>query len=222
MKSFLFTIQKYIERFFFGGSCAGCGIPGPAICKACLANIPLSSSTEHPGIYGIYNYGHPIVSHAIWSLKYSHKGQGVKLLAEKAREMIAEIISEDLQSDIPQKIIFVPIPQYKKKTQARGFNQSILLATWLSKNIQPSCVQEILEKHLETIPQSHISSKDARFKNVHGVMRAKTKIDPRSIYIVVDDVTTTGATFLEAMRALKQGGAKNIICIALAHGYKRR
>lgn len=222
MKKVLFTIQAYVQSLLFGGSCSGCGSPGPAICNPCLQKITLSSLTEHDGIYGIYSYGHPIVSHAIWNLKYRHSGQEAKLLAEKARDMIIEIIAEQLQSDTPQKILFVPIPQYKKKTQSRGFNQSLLMAGWFAKSIELSTVQEILEKHRETLPQSHISSRDARLRNIQGTMGTKKLVDPKQIYVVVDDVTTTGATFLEAVRALKSAGAKNIICIALAHGYKRR
>lgn len=222
MKKLLFTIQEHIARLLFGSSCEGCGKPGSAICNACLVQIPFSSSTEHPGIYGIYNYGHPLVSHAIWNLKYSHKGQAAKLLTEKAQELISEIIAEELQSGIPEKIVFVPIPQYKKKTQKRGFNQSLLVAKWFAQSVELSRVEELLEKYRETLPQSHISSRSMRLQNVQGVMRTKKSVDPKQIYIVVDDVTTTGATFLEAMRALKSAGVKNIICIALAHGYKRR
>lgn len=222
MKTLLFTIQEYIKRLLFGSTCAGCGDIGPAICKNCLENIPLSSTTEHSNIYGLYNYGHPLVSHAIWNLKYSHRGQEAKLLSQKAQGLITEIISEELQSTSPEKIVFVPIPQYKKKTRKRGFNQSVLIAGWFAKEVEMTEVQELLEKHKETLPQSHLSSRESRIKNIHDTMKVKGVVDKNQIYVVVDDVTTTGATFLEAMRALKSAGAKHIICIALAHGYKRR
>lgn len=226
MKSLLFTIQSYLSSLLFGSSCSGCKTPGPAICQSCLVTIRLSSTTEHDGIYGLYDYGNPIVSNAIWNLKYRHRGQEAKLLAEKGRELIAEIISEQLQSTTPEKIVFVPIPQYKKKTEKRGFNQSVLIAKWFTKDLLLSSVQSILEKYRDTLPQSHISSRDGRIKNIQNTMKVREGIHPppggKQIYVIVDDVTTTGATFLEAIRALKSAGARNIICIALAHGYKRR
>jgi predicted amidophosphoribosyltransferase len=40
---------------------------------------------------------------------------------------------------------------------------------------------------------------------------------PDATYIVVDDVTTTGATLGAALVALKAAGARKILPIALAH-----
>lgn len=184
--------------------------------------IPLSDTTEHNGIYGLYDYGNPLVSHAVWNLKYRHQGQEAKLLAFKANEFISEIVSEHLQSEKPETIILVPVPQYKKKTEKRGFNQSEVIASWTTKVLPDSKIENILEKIKETLPQSHISDKKQRMRNISNTIRTTKQLDEKSIYIVIDDVTTTGATFLEATRALKSAGARNILCIALAHGYKRR
>lgn len=222
MKRLIFTIQNYINQFLFGSSCSGCGRPGEAICKECLYTINLSDSTENEGIYGIYDYGNKIISHSIWNLKYKHKGQEAKLLIKKASGVVNEIISEHLQNEKVQEIILVPVPQYKKKTESRGFNQSIVLAKWLSEEIPHSYVKILLEKICPTLPQSHLSDRKMRINNVKQTMRGIKNIEKDKIYIIIDDVTTTGATFLEAKRALKEVGAKNILCIALAHGYKNR
>jgi len=34
---------------------------------------------------------------------------------------------------------------------------------------------------------------------------------------VIDDITTTGATLAEARKVLRKAGAKNVICVTLAH-----
>ncbi len=222
MKTLLFTIQSYIDRFIFGSRCAGCETPGASICQKCLEKIPLSCATDHKSIYGLYDYGNPLVSHSIWSLKYHHRGALAKTLAKKGSGVLSEIIGDELQSEGAQSIVCVPIPQHRAKTRVRGFNQSHLIARWFAQELPNTSVVTLLEKTRETLPQSHLSDRNQRMKNTHDTMRASRALSATTLYLVVDDVTTTGATFLEAMRALRFAGARNILCIALAHGYKRR
>lgn len=221
MKNPFSTIGTVVATFLFGKVCVGCKTPGTALCDACINSIAPSSTTEHRGIYGIYNYGSPIVSEAVWALKYKRSGAAAKVLLKKAVPTIGEVLGEELQGTRPQKLLLVPIPQHKKKTQKRGFNQSLLLAKWLSEELAESVVLEALTKNRETVPQSHLADKNTRVKNVIETMESKS-VSQDGVYILIDDVTTTGATFLEGMRALQKGGAKNMIAIALAHGYKRR
>lgn len=139
---------------------------------------------------------------------------------------IIEIVADELQTFSEQDLILVPTPQYKKKTNSRGFNQSETIAIWIKDLLPNTKIENILEKTKDTKPQSHLSNKSQRLQNVQGVMRVKdskiNQVSKNTLYIIIDDVTTTGATFLEARRALSQAGAQNILCIALAHGYKRK
>lgn len=56
-----------------------------------------------------------------------------------------------------------------------------------------------------------------RLKNIRGAMQV---VDPERVRgrvcVVVDDVTTTGATFEECKRVLKLAGARAVHCVALA------
>lgn len=224
MKSLLLPIQYALEKLLFGSRCQSCKRPGNDLCFSCLQKIPLAKATEHADIYGIYDYGNHIVHDAIWSLKYYHKGVVAKALTEHAHEIIQEIIFETLQSSSPENIILVPIPQYKKKQQKRGVNQSEKIAQWIATHIDHSSVAILLHKDRETIPQARIGHRADRIKNVAQTfsLESGVLIQKNVLYILVDDVTTTGATFLEGMRVLREHGAEKVIAIALAHGYRTR
>lgn len=171
--------------------------------------------------FAVFDYGDKIVQESIKELKYKRRSEASMILIGEALGHIEEYIWENLQSLSQEKIVFVPIPEHSSKESWRGFNQSVLLAKIISKNIEGSVVENVLIKNIKTLPQARLK-RGLRLKNVANTMTAKNNLDSKIPYIVIDDVTTTGATFDEARRVLKNAGAKKILCIALAHGYARK
>jgi predicted amidophosphoribosyltransferase len=79
---------------------------------------------------------------------------------------------------------------------------------------------KILIKPKETEHQARIKDRRTRLKNIIGSFAVKdsekNKIKNRNI-ILIDDITTTGATLTEAKKVLKQAGARKIIAFTVAH-----
>lgn len=214
-----FPIFTPLFRVLFPQQCAKCRKPGSALCATCIATIPLAD-TLSDNLYSVFDYGHPLVRGAIRQLKYNTHSEQARVLAHAAIPYIAEYLSTHLQSSKPEDIILVPIPSYKKRQRDRGFNQSELVATWWSKAFPGTSINRILTKTRHTTPQAHLNRK-ARLHNVEHTMCAHSQIDPSKIYIVVDDVITTGATCNEALRALRDAGVRKVCSLSLAHGYAR-
>ena len=78
--------------------------------------------------------------------------------------------------------------------------------------------KNILIKIKETKHQAQIKDRRERLKNLAGSLAIKNAelIKSRNI-ILIDDVTTTGATLNEAKKILKQSGAGKVIAFTVAH-----
>lgn len=210
-----------INKILFPEKCKKCGRLGIAICDNCLGKIPMAELFDRKNTFAVFDYSDKVVQDSVKDLKYRRQSEAIEILIIKAIPYIEEYIGEMLHSIKEERIILVPIPEHISKENWRGFNQSVLLAKRFSKSISGSEVQNILVKKVMTLPQAKLK-RNLRLKNIVNTMESSTLVDSKIPYIIIDDVTTTGATFDEARRALKKAGAKKIICIALAHGYSRK
>jgi ComF family protein len=174
---------------------------------------------ENTRDYAVFDYGNPCVRQAIWQFKYHHNASAMQCLIPYAVPYVVSFIAEQVQSHTPHTITLVPVPQHKHKTYTRGYNQSALIATWLAEILPYATVSMVLHKIHATLPQARTKHRTERMKNVARSMRATQSFDKRMLYIIVDDVTTTGATLNEARRALMQSGGKKILSVSIAHGY---
>lgn len=136
----------------------------------------------------------------------------------------------DTLNNSARPICFVPIPLSRAHKQTRGFNQSEIAARTLAhalsrttKQISPRSFQKITVTPLlrytrVTNPQAKITTRAKRKENLYLSMEVSRRFSKEILYIIIDDVTTSGATCIEAMRALTHAGVQHVHAIALAHG----
>lgn len=173
--------------------------------------------TSKQGIFSLFRYRDPIIRRMIVLLKYHNNQRVARLFGEVLADTIIEDLAErDLfeRAGVP---LLVPIPLSRARAGERGYNQTERIASTLQKilreNVAPA--QDVLVRIKNTAPQSTLSRKE-RHGNVIGAFTAD-KIRAQGQHILLlDDVTTTGSTLLEARKALLKAGAREVECIALA------
>lgn len=165
----------------------------------CNGNIRLIRCVS----YGIYERS------LIFDLKY----RGKKYVAR----VIAEIMADKLLSLGLEVDYLVPVPMFKEKEKKRGFNQTRLIANFLSKEL--SCnVTDCLVRTRATRPMRGLSE-EQRAENIKGSITVSSGFDgfPKGKRVaVLDDFYTTGSTAKECIRALEVTGAEEIVFIAFA------
>ena len=76
----------------------------------------------------------------------------------------------------------------------------------------------ILTKTRETPTQVSLGDRAERLENLKNAFAVRAPEKVRGAHVVlVDDVTTTGATLLEARGELLRAGARKVTCLAVAH-----
>ena len=230
---FLNTILDII----FPVKCISCGKNREDFCIKCLSDSPPAERETAKWIFPVYDYRHPPIKKALWLLKYKGKKRLAKNFAEIIYEKILEELSDLSRMENFNNIILIPIPLSNKRLRERGYNQAELICKELVKinNIRSAGAKaltdrygvylklenDILIKTKETKRQAHIENRKKRLENILGSFSIKngeqnTKLKNRNI-ILIDDITTTGATLNEAKKILKQAGARKVIAFTVAH-----
>lgn len=173
--------------------------------------ITPAMSPPFPWMTSVYSYRENIIR------------QSIRLLKNRRNTPLATLFAKEMYRNFSfQKnkySLVIPIPISKKRKSERGFNQVTLIArafTSLDKNF--SYHENILIKIKETKKQALVHNRQERLGNVIGCFDVvdKKTISGQSI-ILIDDVTTTGATLSEARKTLLHYGACDVVAITFAH-----
>jgi ComF family protein len=154
---------------------------------------------------------------AVRHLKTLPDKELIRLLVPSLTDRLMEELSERQSFGFPTRLVLVPIPLSHKRFIERGYNQAHLIARELVKVFPDATIDtHILKRTAKYTKQALVTDRAARLENQSGSMIAKPT-NPDIGYIIIDDVSTSGATLAEAKRALTKAGAKHVIAGVLAH-----
>jgi len=182
-------------------------------------DVPVSA-VEHEmcGVHitTLLRYREPIVEDLIRALKYDGSTYAAMILAHVLAEYLQEEIGA-MRVYSTKEVLLVPVPLHSSREEQRGFNQVRRILDHLPEEMKSGPVSRILEAlvRIRATPQQTQLSRDERITNVAGAFALS---DPHATagthIILIDDVTTTGATLSEAAKPLEK---TPVTFIALAH-----
>lgn len=192
--------------------CERCGDPLPswrvisqqrALCARCRRR---PSAIDRGRAAGAYEGALRDIIHA---LKYD----GRRTVAQS----LARLMATDGESILQGADCAIPVPLHWRRQRARGFNQ----ATELARALGLPVVDALARIH-PTASQTDLPA-GQRHRNVRGAFRLvrrglmRRALDVRGRTIVlVDDVSTTGATLEACARVLKAAGAREVRALTAA------
>ena len=116
--------------------------------------------------------------------------------------------------------VAVPVPLHPRREHERGFNQADELARQLGLPVAPllRCVRDTTSQVELPADARHQNVRDAfRLRQGYGGPAVGQVAQPLpSVVVLVDDVSTTGATLEACARVLKAGGVKEVRALTAA------
>jgi ComF family protein len=145
---------------------------------------------------------------ALRAIVHAFKYDGRRSLART----LAALMREHSDGVLAGAGLAVPVPLHWWRRRRRGFNQAADLAQHLGLP-----VMDALRRSRATATQTHLPSAQ-RHRNVRGAFapRRAARTVRGQIVVLVDDVSTTGATLAACARVLKASGAKEVRALTAA------
>ena len=213
-------LDKLLD-LIFPPVCGVCGrLNKEYLCKKCEIQLKRQS------VFGIDDYSNAkekyfdehlyvfmyggIIRSMLLNYKFNDKPYLYKTIVKyllKSEKFVEKIKSYD---------IIIAVPLSRKRKGERGYNQSSLIATEISKILKIELRNECLEK-IKNIAKQSTLSKDERQINIQGayMLRNLKKLYHKKI-LLIDDIFTTGSTANECSKEIIKAGTNKIGLLTIA------
>ncbi len=173
------------------------------LCSECADTEKYFEESRSP-----YSY-EGLVKKAIYSYKYYNKAYYFKLFGN----ILVEFMKNTEYTDFD---FIVSVPLHRSRMQERGYNQSQLIAKYISEKLSIPYA-DALKRTRKTQKQSR-QSRLSRKRNIINAFETKKSSEKviHSSVLLVDDIYTTGATVNECARALINSGVSKVYAITIA------
>ncbi|HEY8173306.1 MAG TPA: phosphoribosyltransferase family protein [Dehalococcoidia bacterium] len=214
----------------FPPACAICDRAGALVCHDCTSALPRAAGQRCVRCWMPERWPRDICDHCDASPPSFASARAACVLDGDARRLVHLLKYEGLTSlAAPMAILIadahppdaaidlvVPVPLYRSRERARGYNQAAVLARALASRLSLPFDGRAARRTRNTAPLVKTMHREERLEIVRDAFSAALpRVDARHI-LLVDDVMTTGATLDACARALLDARAASVRCVTFA------
>jgi competence protein ComFC len=206
--------RRMVLTSLFPLACPGCGRPGEPVCGRCLADVRPAPPAPPPAAIDR------------WAAAYAYEGVARELVARvKYRNVravvpwLASNMCDALVATMPDVggiTVVTWAPTTPQRRRDRGFDPAELLARPVARRLGLPC--GALLRRLPGSPQTGLAAAARQAGPRLEPMRTRTAARRtfEATVLVVDDVTTTGATLTASAVVLRSCGARGVVALTAA------
>lgn len=191
--------------------CAGCGVPDRALCDSCRLQLVTSLYSQRlsDGTVAVASLRYDgVVRRSILSFKENGRTDVGRACAAPLADAVTAALHATATTG-PVELALVPTS--RTSYRRRGYDPVRLLTRQAGLRAPVSALVNLRDRAAQKS-----LDREARVDNLAGSMRAVRTLTGHR-FLLIDDVTTTGATLVEAARALRAAGAEVIAAATLAY-----
>lgn len=188
------------------------------MCASCAASLPRRAAPREPGREAVEAFIAPLeFTGDVRDAVNRYKFEGATASAGVFAGILASCIEGCCAGEYD---IISWVPVSKERLKERGFDQSQLIAMAAALDLGTVAV-DTLQRVKNGKPQFGMGAAE-RYVNVQGAFAAADgELIAGKRVLLIDDIYTTGYTFMSCAAALRAAGARSVLCAAFAGPARR-